>query len=587
MKLSETQIKELLQKPRLSLEIQKGRRYESRLRIFTESKFKEDIEKEQAWKEYLGYMENALDKQRFDRICSFIMYPLPVVDITKSNLSELYKVFDSKNAYFHFEAENQNLDRVLRSTVQKMNVVDWITRNGKKVIKNKPNSIVVIDKNDKGEPYLLLVDNDRLIDCFVLENGQLEYVAFHHSTVESESGEREVRVSVYDDEFYRVFLKTKEGSFVLDSEEAHSAGITPAKMFIDNKMNEDDCFNRKSPLTNSVSKLQEWSQFDTYKVYTDHYGPFPVTEIPESDCGVEGCESGVVYEDEGYIIHQGTKFEEKTTRKKYYPCPSCSTKKALGPGTVITIPSITDKNVPSPSGQFKFISPDITSLNYLKDKLNYIEQEIKSRVVGIDSMIENQAINKDQVNGSFQSRQNVLIELKKSFDELYTWVIQTTAKIVVEGAVVAAHGNFGTEYYLVSYEDWQKRYEKAKTTGMPESELDMIYRQMVETKYKGNPSKLTRMEIMRLIDPLPHCSYEQAVSRQEKGVIRIDDLLLKGRFISFVDRFELEQAPLVEFGKHLEMKVRINKIKEILNKYTDEAKKESAGNGYSEPTATS
>jgi hypothetical protein len=217
------------------------------------------------------------------------------------------------------------------------------------------------------------------------------------------------------------------------------------------------------------------------------------------------------------------------------------------------------------------ISPETTNLEYIQDKLDNIETNIRFKTVGIDNILNKEAVNELQVKGSFESRENVLLKIKSNFDELYKWIVTTIAKLQSgEKTSVKVHANFGTEFYLLSELELQEKYENAKKIGLPIEEVDMIYEQLVATKYKGNPSKITRLEIIKLLDPLPHESVSDAIEKSGLGFITEQELFLKARLISFIDRFEMEKAPLVEFGKDLELNQRIKKIKELLNKYSDE-----------------
>jgi hypothetical protein len=91
MKLSESQIKEILQNPKLKNEINEGSKYESRLRVFTEPKSENELKNEAGWKEITGFLDKIFSTERSERIKRFITYPLSSVDITESILTDLYK----------------------------------------------------------------------------------------------------------------------------------------------------------------------------------------------------------------------------------------------------------------------------------------------------------------------------------------------------------------------------------------------------------------------------------------------------------------------------------------------------------------
>lgn len=568
MKLSNEQIKELLKKPKNSHLILEGRKYESRLRLFTESKSKEELENEVAWLEYKSDLQQKLSKQKFEKICQYINYPLSIVDIANSCSDELNKVFDARNAYFNNEFLTSQIKKKVEPILQKVNVKQFIIEKGKEVIKNKPNTIVVVDKDDKGNPYLLPICMDRLFD-FELEEeedkgcAEFSYIIFIHSVVMN--GEiKETRYSVYDDEFYRVYLVVND-SIILETENAHTAGECPARMFMTDRLNSKSKLNRKIPFSNIISKMKEWQNFDTFKYYTDHYAPFPVLEAPESKCQIDNCNNGVISEERDWI-------EDGAVRTKTIltDCPVCKSKDLIGPGTVIRVPAKLDKDDPTESGVFKMISNPTDTLTYIDNKLDKIESHIIYKTVGMNTMIQDVAINESQVKGSYDSRQNVLISLKTNFDKLYEWCNETIANLISPKSGINIVADFGTEFYLLSEDDLQARFDSAKKVGLPESEVDSIFKQLIETKYKGNNAKIDRSIMLKYLDPLPYKTLNETISLFEKGIISDKELILKLELIRFVDRFEMENTPLTEFGLDLNPWVRVQKILETINKYIDE-----------------
>jgi hypothetical protein len=562
----ENQIKEILKNPKREKEIARAKKTESLLRVFTEPKDRDEAKSEIGFQEFIRFIDKNFNAQRAERIKDFFLFPLSAVDISESILNDLYKVFDARNSFFDFKIDKKEGGEKIDQVIKEMNPVKWITEYGKKVLKNQPNLIVVIDKDKDGNPYLLPISTERLIDCSVKTDGSLDYVSFVHS-IEKKDEVEVKRISFYDSEKYYVFIEN-DGEYTLDEEltNSHDAGVCPARMFLNDQLNSKDCFNRRIPFSSSLSKMMEWQYFDAYKFYADHYASFPVIERIEDKCEVEGCHSGIIEYEEA-VISDG----DKVFHTKFKDCPACAKKDMIGPGIVVNLPAKDTKDDPDSAGVFRMISPETTSLKYLQDKLDSIENNIKQKTSGVENIITKEAINEKQAQGSFESRQNVLLKIKTNLDDLYKWIVTTTSKLMLdENIEVTINASFGTEFYLQSDTELQERYKTGKDAGLPVEELDLIYEQIIATKYKGNPSKLGRLEIINLIDPLPHESIKEAIEKHGYGLLSDTELFLKGRLLSLIDRFELEQAPLTEFGSEMEKYKRINKIKEILNKYIDE-----------------
>lgn len=566
MKLSESQAKQIIKTPKNKSELSLGRDYENNLKILTESIFEPTLVNIKAYKDYMGRLSTILSGKKFDRLQSFIQYPLPVVDISETALKEIYRVFEAKNTFFSHSLTNSESTVRFNKIIDSLQVQDWIKTKGKEVLKNKPNSICLIEKDENGNPYLVLIDSNRLLDFELSDDGvQLEYLSFLHSE-EIINEKKVVRISVYDDQFYRVFVKIGSGDYTLESENKHLANICPARMFMTDNLNSTGDFNKRVPLSSSIAKLFEWTTFNTYKYYVDHYAPFPVTERVEDSCEDDYCSNGTVTKEVEYI--QGGETMYKTESKT---CQICSNKSIIGPGTEIQIQARQDKDDVASDGIFRMISPETNNLDYVKDKLTDLEQYIVLKTAGLNTILGKEAINEVQVKGSFESRLTILLEIKGNFDKLYKWIIKTSAQLIYgENVGISVDANFGTEFYLMTEEDIQERFKTAKEIGMPESELDMLYSQLNNTKYRGNPDKMSRLDIIKQLDPLPYDDIETCLRKHEKGIITDNELVIKGRMTNFVNKFERENGSITEFGSDLEDLNRINNIIEIFNKYANE-----------------
>lgn len=566
MKFVESQVVERVKNPLNSGEVIKGRKYESRLRLLTEPKFKDDIRDENSWQEFRKFMKEALSEEKDVRIAQFIQYPLSVVNITESLMSDLYKVFDAGNSYFNVDTVKKDGGEKIQEVLSKIGVVRWISDEGRKCLKNKPNTVVVVDKDEDGKAYLLPIDNDRLIDIKLKEDGiSCEYITFLHSIGKDEAGTEEKRISLYDDDNYHVVL-LKQGNYTLEKSVPHKIGYCPARMFLTDQLNSLDEFSRKAPLALALAKLQEWQYFDIYKFYTDHYAPFPVTEMMRAKCGNDNCRNGFIYTDETYYVNDEAKVNTTTTK-----CKVCAEKNQLGVGAKILLDPKEDKDDPDASGKFRMISNSVENLKYLQEKLDSIEAYVKLKVVGIDNILSAEAVNENQVQGSFESRTNVLLSLKGNLDELYVWIVKTVSAVTNGKEVMLnVSGNFGTEWYLVSEDILQERFKSAKDMGMPKEELDMIYKQIIETKYKGNPEKVQRLKWINRLNPCPYEDTDSKIKKNDRGIISDEELIISERIITFVQRFEFENGSIVEFGSELEPKAKYEKIIEQFKTYANE-----------------
>lgn len=565
MKLNETQAKETIKNPVNREKIDSVKKYESQLRVFTMLMDDTELMNECYWNELQQKLKIRSDK-KFERICQFFRFPLPVVQITDSILNDYFKMFDGKNRFFDVNAQ-RDVD-VLKQWIQNANLEKWIEKESVDVLTNKPCSIVVVDREQNGTPYLLNIDSKRLIDCRVNDDDEIEYIVFIHSILKDEKGKTETLFSVYDSEQYMVFSKHQDSENInTEKIVKHKLGYCPARFFVSTKTNDQNEFKRRVAFGQSLANLEDWTYFDLFRNYVDHYVPFPVTEAPIKKCANQKCKNGMVGEEE--IVDHAT----NKTRIKWSKCPVCKNKdmgSLIAPGTHIGIKLQGTKDREDGSGKFKMHFPETEKMKYVPEKLDDLELEIRYKTVGLNNLIENESINEMQVKGSFTSMESVMLRNKKELDKLYKWIVKTVGGLYYENVSLHVEANFGTEFYLIDEKDLQKKFENAKKIGLPKSEQVLIYEQLIETKYQGNPMKLQRQQMLLHLDPLPLYSESETIDMFQKKVINYKTLNFKINFYKFVKRFEDENTVLTEFGINLPMAERIKIILETLTTFNDE-----------------
>ncbi len=566
MVLNETKATETIENPLSKKDILSAKNYESQFRVFTEEMSNHELLSESYWNSLLNTMKKRSDK-KFKRVIEFARYPLPIVQLSDSILNDYFKVFDGKNRYFNVTGE-RNIQK-LNDWIDLKNPTNWIEEKAKSVYKNKPISFVVVDKDKNNVPYLIYIDSTRLVDAkFKNKEGELEYISFIHS-VKNEEGKTAIYYGVYDDLKYYVFKRYEDSeNLILVSDQEHQIGYCPARCFTSTTTNSKNYFKRRIAFSSSLSKMEDWTMFDIYRNYVDHYAPFPVTEAPKKKCPNPDCVDGKVEQE---VPTNENRTEFKTI---HVDCETCDGGANDGthifPGTHIGIKVQSDKDVNDGSKIFRMIYPETDKLKYVPEKLEGLETDIRYKTVGINDLTTNKAFNETQIKGSFASMESILLRVKTELDVLYSWIVKTAGLIIYPNYKINVESNFGTEFYLVSEDDLQKRFEKAKEIGLPSEEQFNIYRQLVETKYKGNSTKLTRTLMLLDLDPLPMYSIDDCVVLKKESVIDDFDFIFKVNFLKYISRFEAEQAPITVFGSLLDYWTRIELIKNILSLYNEE-----------------
>ena len=562
MNLSENEILELVKSKGNSSLIDAGERYHSRLRMLTEPLNAAQLEDETAFDELRAHLEDTLTSKKYKRVMQFFTYPLSVVNVTNDVLSDLYKVFDARNSNFNIQYPNDRAAGVMGEIYNAANLRGYMERIGKRVLKAEPNLIVVVDKDEEGKPYLLEVDEHKLIDVSFTACGKyFKYIIFEHSQGADELGEY-TNIALYCDEFYTV-VQDRDGVASVLMQNPHGLGYCPARFFFDKPLSSRDKFNRFSYFAPVLGALYDWLKFYSFKEYADHYGAFPVIEQAYTECSNEHCNNGYI----SYPLNEDSVVGGGYTTP--VACGACSDRSLIGPGTTVRV-ELDPEGGNDSRGVLRFIAPDLSGLQYVANKLNEKENFIKVNTVGYNNVLSKEAVNAVQIRGLMESKKKPLLDIKTCLDDTYKWIVYTFADAYgVQG--IECHADFGTEWFILTESDVLEMFEQAKKAGLPDGELQSMYTLLIETKYKTNPAKVERMKLLAELDPYPYDSLLDLKEKFGLGMVSTEGLKLKGNFVSLINRFEREQGDVVAYAEDLPRELKINRILDTLKTYLDES----------------
>jgi hypothetical protein len=515
--------------------IANGLRYESRLRTITEPQFYEEVRNESGFLEMKAVVSKSLG-DKTDRAFDFATYPLPITAITKDITHDVNRVFDGRDTnfdIFYNTSQDQKRGEKLLAELGENTPKHFITEKGKIVLKNAPNSFIVVDKDDKGNPYPIFLYNKDIegIEFDRVDKNKLEFIIFHHS-----DGVGNVKnYAFYDADSYRI-IQNNNGVYSVIVNNAHDFGYCPARPFLGVCLNRKNEFNRWNPFAESLSFLIKWQLFYMYIEWAELGVVFPMTEIPKVACKVEGCIDGSIE-----VVKEGGITDIKA-------CPSCSNKvkNLLGPGTVIEVPTARFEGELDYFGKVSFISPPTQNLELGQELQDKRLSMARLLITGFTHVMEKEAVNIEQVKAVMESARKPLLFTSSMLNDTYKWLTKTLLKGIKIDAGV--HANFGTEWFLLGQEQIQKLFSDAKTMGMPESELDELFNLLVETKYKGNPELIAKIKIENELNPAPYKTIEECYKMNEKFVMSQENLAIKANITAFIQRFERENGSIVSFG---------------------------------------
>ncbi len=559
MLLNESQVIKLIKSKSNQLGMMQA--YESRLKVMSEPLFFRELESEVGWNEIKLAIRNSITPEKYQRVLQYFSYPLAIVSISDDIIEDLNRVFNGRNANFSIQYPNKRAEAQAAELLYKVNTRQYVEAVGRRAFKCKPQTIVVVDKDAMGIPYYVTVELDKLIGYQLSEcKSKFKYIIFHHSDGTDEMGEYK-RIAFYDDEYYRVIeIRDKKYSLILES--PHNLGYCPARWFVDDALNTKDDVKRYAPLSKVLGSMSEWQQFHAYSYYAEHYGVFPVVEYAAAVCEDEYCVNGMVSEP----MENG----EMSTPTS---CRTCSANKFSGAGTAIKINPKIDNDENDVSGYFRFISPPTANLEFEQTKQDGRENFIKVNTTGFNDMMNKEAVNADQVRSLMEDRKKPLLKLAGILNRVHKWLVETCIKLAID-ADVKVHANYGTEWFLLTEAQLQELFVGAKAAGMPESEIDQIYKLLIETKYKGDPQTVHKLMIENNLNPAPYSTVEECYKKKEQGVMSSEDLYIKANFTKFVSKFERENGSIVEFGSDITFQQKIDIIYNTFKNYVKDEKEQ-------------
>lgn len=563
MQLEKNQVQQLLEKrPKRSL-LQNAERHQNRLRLHGETEI-ENIRNNPAYIDLLSWVESFLTRDKYNRFVQLLRLPVVSLEITQDIYQEYARIFDGQNPFFNYEFSNPDFATDFKSYLNKgLNDKNFFKTIGFEQLKYSINSILVVDMpEDGGNPYYYFIDISSVVDVKSDESGNIQYLIFQ---IDKET------VAVYDSESYRVYKV--DGTKIIGEpivDNSHDLGYCPASYFWDKNMKGSNTIEKKSPVTDVLGRLDKYLIEDTFKEYADLYGTFPIITAFEELCNFEGCNNGFIMEDYTVTVNGVDEIQSRQVK-----CKACAESEEIGPGTIFEIPAPQTKDDPILSNPVEIIAPDTKSLEYVKQKLVEYAEVIREVTIGTRGrVLDNTAVNETQVFGSFESRQNILLQVASSFEKIHKFANDTVARLMYGDAFLSSTVFYGDHFFLKSVEQLMAEYEQAKKNGEPDEEIDQIYRQILVTKYKGNDDRIERAWILYNLNPEPHKTVAECTQLVTLGAMDQTDFVIKSRFNNFIAKFEREQSNVLDFGRDLDFDKKIDAINDILKTYINNSENE-------------
>jgi hypothetical protein len=381
---------------------------------------------------------------------------------------------------------------------------------------------------------------------------------------------------VYDDDFYRVF-KVTDGNPVLVAEAPHNLGFCPARSFWTDPLNSDTTIQKQNVITKAISELDWLLFFSIAGKYLELYAPFPIYAVYKSRCDYKedgGSKRRCV---DGYLEADGSRAIGAERMK----CPKCSNRIKVGPGNVMEFKAPADSDQTNlMANPMKVIPAEITSLDFVNKKLDSLRREIFTACVGRTKEMDNQAAkNEDQIAAGFESAQAALLNVKRNFEVIKEFTLDTIARLRYGTQYLGCSINLGDEFFKATEAQEMASYDAAKKSGLPEYDLAVRREAIDAAKFANNPQTRERIKIMQALMPFPDMTPKELaeIRKSMPEAVPVIKYLLKLNFSEYIAKFEREQANLTLFGKALEFGTKISQIKSVLVGYAEEDRAAAEG----------
>jgi hypothetical protein len=550
MALSNTQVQERVKAPKRKAQLVKAIRHEQWLRFHAEECLSKTDASRYLVDSFEPWVKKLLPSDKFEFFLQMLSFPVYTTELCESMQDEMNKVFDSQNSSFTYEFTSAKFEADFRAFLDDTAFWPlWVECAKASMIKNI-NSIVVVDmpqKADDTAPYFYFMQIDSVIDID-LNRGEITALV---------ANQDDGKVLLVDEERYALFQR-KGDKLTFQYQSFHGLGYCPATFFWKKAIRSKEPIVKSSPITPALNNLDYLVYAETARRCLEAYAAFPITVSYASDC--------TYYEEIDTKKYACTNGWIDTPVSGLHRCPVCEKNKFNGPGTHLQVEAPTSKDQPNNIDAVKQIPAETESLDYWTKRVAELWDEIYYDCVGTGGDTMAQAINKDQVRGNFESKQNILLKIKDNLEASHKFVIETMARLRYENAFLGCSINYGTKFYLQSVTEVQKEYQAAKDAGAPAYQLSYKRKQLDMVNTKGNDVDAQYLNILQNLEPWVDYDIDKV---DELGFQAIDPkaYLLKADFSNRINRFESEHGSIIEFGSKLDFATKIKIIYEVLIEY--------------------
>lgn len=592
-------INKVIKERKSEADLKEAKDHEIRVRMHTEAILTgQKVAVNQAFIEFFKTVQALITPEKFERFKQCMRLPIVTNKICTSMFTELSRALSATNKVIDHNFTGQTAEqnqKDFNDYLESIGIEDFLQNKAIDTLKKRFNSFVVCDlpsasedlQDEKGlpRPYFKIIEVDDVFEVYAEEDGTCDYILYNQDLKGDEGNLYDCKLAYLDKHWQAVVVRLKgQTEFIFLPEftpqlhlvEVENKPFCPAFKFWSPLVSCENEVNSESPITESLADLDEYLFKSTGIRYAETYAMYPIYWGYKQKCDYHETIGEEEIKCTDGLLTTYTSSSTGELIPVHKTCPKCSAKQYMGAGTFIEI------DTPQMQGDFDgrdplgIIPPDVNSLKMMDEKLTALEKKIRYDVTGNTmEAINSQAMNEDQVNSSFEVRQNILINIKKNFEITLWRIYNVLGSMRYEGNYVGSTVDLGNQFFLQSQEKVNKDYDDARKAGRPSFELSMKRNTMYSTAYQSNPLELQRVKIYENIEPY------QSYTIQELKNLGVDltdptGFAIKLNFDNFVNRYEREYGSLVTIGQGMDFNTKIKTINAKLTEYANEQSKNTS-----------
>jgi len=538
-------------------------------------------------KELSGY--TSKEKKQLERLLA----KSPTIELTKIVIDELSRWKNAQGTNKRFYFKNKELEKDFVKTldqVWKGDSANYFIKGffsealftefagfifvDKPLIKKRGDIEVIIRENkefkrskDELDPYWIFISIEDVID-FKCSNDTVEYLIW-------KVGERDRKgnftpnsnpnnpIEVYrcvDESLDRlVDVKKNRGkvknAVTIISEISNELKYVPARQISTVKKTITIDESRTNHIDQLLPQLDRYIEKDIQLIKREVLHNFPKLSVIGVKCSYCG----------------GTGVIDDNDEKKV--CPRCLGSGKLNPfnedGVIFLPQALEEGKSAYPGSPAAYVTPDIDSLEFAKERLADLRDAIIFAGTGNKNLVTERLQTATETITNAKTLEDRIGDILDNIEAVETFLVDTTAKKhnKFAGSYENCHIRYGRKLNLRDEETILKEIKLSKESGMPESHIENLQKELIASRYRNSPEDLKRNLLLADIEPL--CSYSIAEIRNFAEQIDSSILSLKVNFNERVDTFEAEHGAITDYKPDFDYDKRVNEIRQILLNYEE------------------